>query len=322
LEARRLVDHLRKAAGGAVAVSGVILPEGASREELGDSAPVLGTKDRLAEAINQNQLTRIIVLEGQATEQDIKECGRIAKRMGVILTRVIGPAPLDVRMAFTEHLGMGFLEVRPLPFTRRQEALKRLFEVLASSLMLLLLAPTFVLLAILVRLTSEGPVFYTSRRVGRGGRHFTFVKFRTMAHDKQDRRRVATQNEKKGHLFKIRRDPRVTRLGRFMRRYSLDELPQLINVLRGDMSLVGPRPLPAEDLDPDGQSREFAAWSELRSQVLPGITGLWQVRGRSDTSFEEMIELDTDYIRNWSLRVDLRILMETPLAVLTGRGAY
>jgi lipopolysaccharide/colanic/teichoic acid biosynthesis glycosyltransferase len=123
-------------------------------------------------------------------------------------------------------------------------------------------------------------------------------------------------------LFKIRRDPRVTPLGRILRRFSLDELPQLGNVLMGDMSLVGPRPLPAEDLDPDGMSRDFASWARDRAHVPPGITGLWQVRGRSDVPFQQMMELDIEYIRTWSLRRDLAILLETPLVVLTGRGAY
>jgi lipopolysaccharide/colanic/teichoic acid biosynthesis glycosyltransferase len=136
------------------------------------------------------------------------------------------------------------------------------------------------------------------------------------------RSEVSSQNEQTGHVFKIRADPRVTPIGRFMRRYSLDELPQLWNVLRGDMSLVGPRPLPAQDLEPDGQSSEFRTWSEMRSSVPPGISGLWQISGRSDLAFEKWIELDMTYVRNWSLRLDARILLETPLAVLAGKGAY
>jgi lipopolysaccharide/colanic/teichoic acid biosynthesis glycosyltransferase len=136
------------------------------------------------------------------------------------------------------------------------------------------------------------------------------------------RAELAARNEHTGHLFKVKDDPRVTPLGRFMRRYSIDELPQLINVLIGDMSLVGPRPLPASDLHPDGQSPFFANWAEQRSRVLPGITGLWQVRGRSDLQFKEMMDLDSYYIRNWSLKLDIKILLQTPLVVLIGRGAY
>jgi lipopolysaccharide/colanic/teichoic acid biosynthesis glycosyltransferase len=129
-------------------------------------------------------------------------------------------------------------------------------------------------------------------------------------------------NEKSGHIFKIRRDPRVTAVGRLIRRLSLDELPQLFNVLAGDMSLVGPRPLPAEDLDPDGLSRKFADWANQRSNMRPGITGLWQVRGRSDLPFAKMIELDLQYIREWSIATDLGILLRTPGAIIRGVGAY
>jgi lipopolysaccharide/colanic/teichoic acid biosynthesis glycosyltransferase len=137
-----------------------------------------------------------------------------------------------------------------------------------------------------------------------------------------DRTHVAHANEKQGHIFKIKRDPRVTPVGRFIRRYSLDELPQLINVLLGEMSLVGPRPLPAGDLGPDGMSREFADWSEGRSAVYPGITGLWQVNGRSELPFEEMVRLDLQYIREWSLLLDIKIILATPGLVVRGVGAY
>jgi lipopolysaccharide/colanic/teichoic acid biosynthesis glycosyltransferase len=148
-----------------------------------------------------------------------------------------------------------------------------------------------------------------------------FLKFRSMRVNSA-RADVAARNEKSGHLFKIRDDPRVTPLGRFIRRYSLDELPQLINVLMGDMSLVGPRPLPIEDLGPDGMSRTFAIWSEHRASVPPGITGLWQIRGRSELPFADLVRHDLEYIHNWSLKLDIAILLQTPFQVFFGRGAY
>jgi lipopolysaccharide/colanic/teichoic acid biosynthesis glycosyltransferase len=148
-----------------------------------------------------------------------------------------------------------------------------------------------------------------------------FLKFRSM-YTAMDREQVAHANEKQGHIFKIKDDPRVTRIGGVIRRYSLDELPQLINVLRGEMSLVGPRPLPAGDLGPDGMSVEFADWSEGRSLVYPGITGLWQVNGRSELPFEEMVRFDLQYIREWSLLLDIKIILATPGLVVKGVGAY
>jgi lipopolysaccharide/colanic/teichoic acid biosynthesis glycosyltransferase len=157
--------------------------------------------------------------------------------------------------------------------------------------------------------------------VGKGGKYFTFLKFRSMYTDR-NRASVATLNERDGHIFKIRKDPRVTPVGRILRRLSFDELPQLFNVLRGDMSLVGPRPLPAEDLGPDGMSQRFIIWSKQRSQTPPGITGLWQIRGRSNLPFDAMLLYDQEYVRNWSLMLDLIILLKTPLFVLLGDGAY
>ena len=190
-----------------------------------------------------------------------------------------------------------------------------------SVLALLALLPLFALIAVLIKATSKGSVLHKSRRIGKGGRQFTFLKFRSMYSD-SDPRKVIADNEKSGHIFKIRNDPRVTPVGRLLRKYSLDELPQLINILFGEMSFVGPRPLPASDLGPDGMSKQYIAWSEGRAKVYPGLTGLWQVSGRSDLPFEDMVRLDLSYIQNWSLALDIRILLETPLLVLRGAGAY
>jgi exopolysaccharide biosynthesis polyprenyl glycosylphosphotransferase len=241
--------------------------------------------------------------------------------MGVIVNCTVDFAPEPGRINVVNRYGLPLVELRPLAFTKGQEFIKRTFDIVASVLALLFLTPTMLLIAALVKFTSEGPVLYKAPRVGRGGRHFMFLKFRSM-YTNMDRTHVAHANEKRGHIFKIKQDPRVTPIGRFIRRYSLDELPQLINVLRGEMSLVGPRPLPAGDMGPDGMSREFVDWSEGRAAVYPGITGLWQVNGRSELPFEEMVRLDLQYIREWSLLLDIKIILATPSFVMKGVGAY
>ncbi|MFS8586754.1 MAG: sugar transferase, partial [Acidimicrobiia bacterium] len=185
-----------------------------------------------------------------------------------------------------------------------------------AALLLVLLAPVFAVVAVAVKLSSPGPVLYRQERVGQYGRTFEFLKFRTMVTEADAQlAQLAAANESDGLLFKIREDPRVTRVGRFLRRTSLDELPQLWNVLRGDMSLVGPRPLPVD-------AEEFEGDARRRLRVRPGITGLWQVSGRSELGWEETVALDMYYVDHWSLAMDLAILARTPLAVLRGTGAW
>jgi exopolysaccharide biosynthesis polyprenyl glycosylphosphotransferase len=194
---------------------------------------------------------------------------------------------------------------------------KSVFDVTVAALLLVLAAPLFLAIAAMIKLDSPGPVFFRQTRVGRHGETFAMFKFRTMYVDAELRlEAMREQNEHNGVLFKIRADPRVTRLGRVLRRYSLDELPQLINVMLGDMSLVGPRPpLPAE-------VEQYPQDMRRRLVVKPGMTGLWQVSGRSDLSWDESIRLDLRYVENWSLTADLVILMRTAMVVLRGSGAY
>lgn len=197
-------------------------------------------------------------------------------------------------------------------------AVKRLFDIAGALAGVILLSPLLALLALAVRLTSKGPAIYTQTRVGRFGRHFKFYKFRTMYID-ADRRKQAllSSNESRdGVIFKMRHDPRVTPLGRLLRRSSLDELPQLLNVLLGDMSLVGPRPpLPSE-------VARYSLEDRKRLNAIPGLTCLWQVGGRSDIPFSQQVQLDKAYIHSRSFRGDLAILLRTIPAILTGRGAY
>ena len=210
-----------------------------------------------------------------------------------------------------------------LPFeTPRQEGLylragKRAIDVLGAALALVLLSPVLLVLAVLVRLTSPGSVFYRSTRIGRGGRPFTFYKIRSMIRD-ADRKQAHLQhlNEADGPVFKIARDPRITPIGRFLRTTSLDEVPQFWNVLRGDMSLVGPRPPIPEEV------AQYEPWQLRRLDVRPGITCLWQISGRSRIGFQEWMRLDLEYIRHQSLQLDLKILARTIPAVLSREGAY
>lgn len=208
-------------------------------------------------------------------------------------------------------------------------AIKRAMDIFGSFMALVLLSPVFAAIAALIRLTSPGPILFKQKRIGQFGKPFTFLKFRSMYANNDDsihRRYVrdlianrvdCDQEEGKATVFKIRNDPRITPLGAFLRKTSLDELPQFFNVLKGEMSLVGPRPPVPYEVE------DYGLWHRYRIlAVKPGITGLWQVRGRSLTTFDGMVRLDIQYIRRWSLWLDLKLLLATPVAVLRGKGAY
>ncbi|MEV4702332.1 sugar transferase [Actinoplanes sp. NPDC049316] len=213
--------------------------------------------------------------------------------------------------------GLPMMHIEHPRLSGGRRLIKSVFDVSIAALLLVLLAPVFLVIALVIKLDTGGPVFFRQIRVARGGEMFRMYKFRTMHTDAEARiAAMREQNEFAGVLFKIREDPRVTRCGRFLRRYSLDELPQLINVLLGEMSLVGPRPpLPSE-------VEQYPQDMRRRLVVKPGMTGLWQVSGRSDLSWEDSIRLDLRYVENWSLTVDLVILMRTAMVVLRGAGAY
>jgi exopolysaccharide biosynthesis polyprenyl glycosylphosphotransferase len=208
-------------------------------------------------------------------------------------------------------------EVRPPIFAGTDWAIKRTFDLAVSLLIVVVGLPVWLTIAALIKLDSRGPVIYSDTRVGLGERTFPMRKFRTMdANAAGAQPGLEAQNEASGALFKIRRDPRVTRVGRVLRRFSIDELPNVLNVLRGEMSLVGPRPLPVRDYE------RLDSWHRRRSNVLPGMTGLWQIAGRSDLSFDDLVRLDFYYLDNWSIWLDISILAKTIPAVLAQRGAY
>ncbi len=198
-----------------------------------------------------------------------------------------------------------------------QLVLKNLLDKILATLIILILSPGLLLIALLVKLSSPGPILYKSERIGYGKDTFHMYKFRTMIHNAdQLRKQLRLENQQTNELFKLKDDPRITSIGKFLRAYSLDEFPQLLNVLRGEMSLVGPRPFAPDDC------QLFEEPYYLRFMVLPGMTGAWQVGGRSLTTFQEMCELDINYIKNWSLLEDLRILTMTLPAMLFCKGAY
>jgi lipopolysaccharide/colanic/teichoic acid biosynthesis glycosyltransferase len=206
------------------------------------------------------------------------------------------------------------LGVRRFGLTRSSEVVKRGFDLAGASLLLLVFAPVLLAAALAIKLDSRGPVLFRQLRVGRDGRPFQILKFRTMVADAESRKdELRDLNERDG-LFKIERDPRITRVGRLLRRTSLDELPQLLNVVRGEMSLVGPRPLV---LDED---RKIQGWQRRRLQLTPGVTGHWQILGSARIPLQEMVKIDYLYVANWSLWVDVKILLRTVTHVLTRQG--
>ena len=240
------------------------------------------------------------------------------RESGVAL-KVLSPGlqPYADAVTYIPGLDCPLFVVHPEPASAASYVAKQVVDRVCAFMLLVVLSPLFLAIAVAIKVTSRGPAFFVEERVGVGQRPFRCYKFRTMVQDaRESQDALEAQNEADGVLFKLRDDPRVTSVGRFLRRTSLDELPQLLNVLKGDMSFVGPRPLPLRDC---GLMEE----SQRRRHVLkPGITGLWQVSGRSDLAFDDMVRLDLQYMETWSLRADAYILWRTVGAVVRSRGAY
>jgi exopolysaccharide biosynthesis polyprenyl glycosylphosphotransferase len=298
-------------------VVGACLPKGSDGRV---GLPVYGTFDDVAEATRIAGADTVIVLS--CPELD----GHALRRLAWALERdeidlIVASALIDVagdRTTIRPVDGLPMLHVEHPRLEGGSRIIKELVDVFGAGLLIALLSPLFALIAIAIKRDSRGPILFRQTRVGRNGREFTIFKFRTMQADAEIRRRdlVHLNEHGGGVMFKMRNDPRVTRTGRWLRRYSLDELPQLFNVLLGQMSLVGPRP-PLPD--------EVAAYADdvrRRLAVKPGMTGLWQVSGRSDLPWEEAVRLDLRYVENWSLSMDLVIMLRTLTAVARSSGAY
>jgi exopolysaccharide biosynthesis polyprenyl glycosylphosphotransferase len=278
----------------------------------------LGTLEGLREVLLAERVQEVIIADPDFPQEKAVELVDLCHRRGV--TVHVAPSTMEIlidRAEFVPGQTVPLFTLRPPVFAGIDYALKRTFDLVLSIIGLVLLTPLLIAIAIAVRISSRGPVIYRSVRPGMAGRPFYCFKFRTMReHADQIQSDLEPLNEQSGALFKIRHDPRLTKVGRFLRRFSLDELPQLVNVVRGEMSLVGPRPLPLRDFE------QLEEWHKKRYLVLPGITGLWQVSGRSELDFDDLVRLDFLYLERWSILLDLSILLKTIPAVLSRRGAF
>jgi exopolysaccharide biosynthesis polyprenyl glycosylphosphotransferase len=278
----------------------------------------LGGLDSVGLVLKAERVDEVIITLPWMYHRTIMGMVRICEALGVRARVVPDLFQLSLsRVDFDDMGGIPLMGLKETAIPRAGRLLKRTLDIGLSAVVLLLGVPFLILVALAIRLDSPGPVVFTQRRVGEAGRPFAMYKFRSMRLGAEEQQaRLRDLNQATGPLFKIRADPRLTGVGRLLRRSSLDELPQFINVLRGEMSVVGPRPgLPTE-------VSQYQAWQSQRLEVRPGITGLWQVSGRSDLSFDEMCLLDVYYIENWSLGLDLNIMLRTIPRILFADGAY
>jgi exopolysaccharide biosynthesis polyprenyl glycosylphosphotransferase len=284
----------------------------------GVALPLLGPISELPAILARNRVDELIVNAVDMDERDLLELVDQAHARGVRVR--VAPTTAELLTQRAEYVpgqGVPLFALRPPVFAGADWAVKRAFDLIVSTLVVLIGLPLWLLIAAAIKLDSRGPVLYRDRRVGLGEHEFGMIKFRTMKTGAAaEQHELEEANEASGALFKIRDDPRVTRVGALLRRLSLDEVPQALNVLRGEMSLVGPRPLPVRDY------RKLEPWHRKRYLVLPGITGLWQISGRSELTFDDLVRLDFYYLENWSIWLDITILLKTIPAVLDQRGAY
>ena len=295
--------------------------EGFVMDRLDESVPeivsqmALGSIDHLPHVVQKTDADLVVVCLGALDAERFAPMVRELNVLGVDVALSTGLSNVALRRVSLGHIaGRPLVHVTPAPLGGWHLGLKRALDILGATVMLGLAGPLMALVAIAIRIKDGGLAIFSQTRVGKGGKHFTIFKFRTMVND-AEKLQIDLTNDHEGPVFKMTDDPRITRVGRFLRKTSIDELPQLFNILRGEMSLVGPRPLPVHEV-------EAAPVSFLdRHMVKPGLTGRWQVSGRSDTGFKELDELDRWYVDNWSLGQDLEILAKTVPAVLMARGA-
>jgi len=294
------------------------LDDGEPVGHIGQTVPVIGPLDQLDRALGDYEVTRVIIAFSRARHQQILEVVRTCADRGVrvnIVPRLF--EILSSQTAMDDVEGIPLLDVAQVELSRFNVVVKRIFDLIVGGLLTLVLLPVMGALALAIKIDSRGPVFFRQERMGRGGKVFRIFKLRSMHVNAEQRRgELDAHNEYSGPMFKMKADPRVTRVGAFLRAWSLDEMPQLFNVLKGEMSLIGPRPLWVDE------AARCRGWTKKRLDITPGITGLWQVTGRNDIPFDEMVKLDYMYVTGWTLSWDIKLLIETVPAVLSKRGAY
>ena len=296
---------------------GFVTIDGKSQKKTVKGHPVLGERDDFPRIINGNVIDEVIFAVPRQSMESLGDLFLLCEEEGIKTRVVLNIFPHVFSKIFLERLqDIPLLTFTSTPTDEFSLFIKRVIDIVISSVCLILLSPLFLIVSLLIKMTSEGPVFFKQDRSGLYYRRFTMYKFRSMVVDAEERKRdLRHMNEMDGPIFKIRNDPRITGIGKWIRRTSIDEFPQLINVLKGEMSLVGPRPHPVEEV------REYTTWQRRRLSMKPGITGLWQIGGRSNTTFAESMKNDLNYIDNWSLWLDIKILTKTLPAALLGKGA-
>ena len=318
-DADQVGRRLDKRARGRTGVVGFIDPQGDEVRVI--RSPVMGDLSELERIVGQERVNVIVAASGVLDRDSIRVLAGRCSKMGVRFLQT----PFTWRRSQSHPIPavlhrLDLVDPERMIYTRAARWVKRFVDVGAVLCGGAVLFFPLMLVALAIKLQDGGPVLYVSRRSGQNGAAFGFYKFRSMVAG-AEAERDQLENESGGRLFKMRDDPRITPIGRIIRRWSIDELPQLLNVLKGDMNLVGPRPLPMDDLKGIESDSAHWYWFQQRSRVKPGITGLWQVAGRSELPFEAMVDLDVCYIQNWSLWLDFLILFQTIPAVLKGRGA-
>ncbi len=286
--------------------------------------PQLGEGAEFDKLLDGTNWYEVIVLRTRDAHERILAAAEACDARGIRFALV--PDLLEIRMGEVQmdhHLGLPAYRIKHTSLTRANFLAKRIFDVIFSTMLLAATAPFWLLICLLIKLDSDGPVLFTQARYGYKRKVFQAFKFRTMVVDAEKNiESVKGLNDTKGAFFKSKKDPRVTRIGKWLRRFSLDEFPQFLNALLGDMSVVGPRPLALTTGEVEALERDFGATAKKRMNILPGITGLWQVSGRSDVSSEQRFALDLFYIEHWSLGLDLEIIVKTPAVMVFGKGAY